>query len=362
MSIVQPEDRDRPERPVRVVLEQGGFLGRFGAKLPWILLVLALLFAYSVYNSYREYAKPQPKITEHLVSGDAMAANKVAIIRIEGAIMHDDGFPKWQIERALKDDAVKAIVLRIDSPGGTVTGSDYLYHHLRRLREGADGHEGKPIVVSMGGIAASGGYYIAMAAGPTPDTIFAERSTWTGSIGVIIPHYNVADLLKSWHVEDDSVVSGPLKAMGSPTRKLTPEMAEEEREVLQTLVDQTFDQFKEIIEEARPQAVAADGKIKPEIVTGQIFTAKQALDLGLVDKIGYVEAAIDRAMELANLQKDTTRVVRYSPPDSLFGTMLFGPNAKSGQVNLSALLDLTAPRAYYLYSWLPSVVGSRAAN
>src|SRR5689334_19783599 len=135
MSIVVNQDNPS-NKPVRIVLEQGGFLGRFGSKLPWILLFIAVITAFSLYNKYREYNTPDPQIEEKLVSGDAMAPNKVAIIRVEGTIMHDDGFPKWQIDKAMKDKAVKAVVLRVDSPGGTVTGSDYLYHHLKKLRDG----------------------------------------------------------------------------------------------------------------------------------------------------------------------------------------------------------------------------------
>ncbi len=359
MSIVVNQDGNPSNKPVRIVLEQGGFLGRFGAKLPWILFFFAVITAYSIYNKYSEYANPDPKIQEKLVSGEAMAPNKVAIIRIEGTILHDDSFPKWQIDKVAKDDSVKAIVLRVDSPGGTVTGSDFLFHHLRKLREGnaAENRAPKPLVVSMGGIAASGGYYIAMAAGPVPDTIFAERSTWTGSIGVIIPHYNVAELLQKWNIKDDSITSGELKAMGSPTRVVTPELAEKERKILQTMVDQTFGQFKEIVAEGRPK-LAADEKTMTAATTGQIFTAKQALDLGLVDKIGYLEEAIDRAMQLANLDKATTRVVKYTPPDSFLGSM-FGSTAQSASLNLTALLDLSVPRQYYLCSWLPALVANQ---
>jgi protease-4 len=360
MAIVVNQDGNPSNQPVRVVLEQGGTFRRFGGKLLWAFLIILLIGGLSAYSKYQTYANPPPRIEERLVSSvdSAAAPNKVAIIRVEGTIMHEDSFPKWQIDEVAKDPSVKAIVLRVDSPGGTVTGSDYLYHHLKRLREGTDERTGIPIVVSMGGIAASGGYYISMAAGPIENTIFAERSTWTGSIGVIIPHYNVSELLERWDIKDDSVVSGKFKAMGSPTRKLTPEMAEEEKALLQGLVNQTFEQFKEIVTEARPKLASNEETLKTA-TTGQIFTAKQALDLGLVDKIGYLEEAVDRAMELASINKSNTRVVKYSPPESLFGNALFGPTAQNGQFNLSALLDLTAPRAYYLCSWLPTVVANQ---
>jgi protease IV len=351
------------QQPVRVILEQRGWLGRWGARLPWILFFIALIFAIGTYSAYRSYMQRDPKIEEKFFSHSQDATDKVAIITIEGAIMHNDGFAKWQIDHVRRDPDVKAVVVRVDSPGGTVTGSDYLYHHLKLLREGDGTGRKLPLVVSMGGIAASGGYYLSMAAGGVPDTVFAERTTWTGSIGVIIPHYNAADLLESWKIKDDSVVSGPLKAMGSPTRKVGPELAEREREVLQTLVDQTFEQFKEVVLEGRPQ-LANNAEALKQATTGQVFSAKQALDLGLVDKLGFMEDAIDRAIELAKLNPRNVRVVKYTQPESLLGSTLFGPSASaaSGQLNLTAIAEMTTPRAYYLYTWLPSLLTNTAGN
>jgi protease-4 len=239
-----------------------------------------------------------------------------------------------------------------------VTSSDYIYHHLRKLAE----ERKLPIVVSMGGICASGGYYIAMSVGDQKDTIFAEPTTWTGSIGVIIPHYNVGDLLANWDIKDDSVTSGPLKAMGSPTRKLTPEMAQEEHRVLQELVDQSFGEFKEIVTASRPQ-LAKDADKLAAATTGQVFTAQQALELGLVDKLGFLEDAVDRAIQLANLNAKDVRVVKYTQSAGLFGDALFGPTASAGssanaalQFKLDAIAELATPRAYYMFSWLPPLV------
>src|SRR5262245_20051757 len=233
MSIVAPqapsEGSPPSDKPLRVVLQEPGSWGRWGRRLPWILLIIAVLFALSYRAAYERYfQKEGSRIEERYFSHSKTAQDKVAIITIEGPIMHSDGFAKWQIDQVRDDADVKAVVVRVDSPGGTVTGSDYLYHHLKLLRE----KKKVPLVVSMGGIAASGGYYISMSVGDTPDSIFAERTTWTGSIGVIIPHYNVGELLESWKIVDDSITSGPLKAMGSPTRKLTPPTAGEEHKVL----------------------------------------------------------------------------------------------------------------------------------
>ncbi len=346
-----PERNTSSDKPLRVVLQEQGMFGRWGKRIPWILFFIALGFALSYRGAYERYIQTNPRLEERYVSHSETAPQKVAIITIEGAIMHTDGFAKWQIEQARKDSDVKAVVVRVDSPGGTVTGSDYLYHELRKLRE--DRHI--PLVVSMGGIAASGGYYLSMAAGNIPDSIFAERTTWTGSIGVIIPHFNIADLLESWKIKDDSIASGPFKELGSPTRKLSPALAEQERKILQTLVDQTFDQFKEVVAEARPQ-LAHNKDAFAKATTGQVFTAKQALALGLIDKLGFQEDAVDRAIEMAGLDKQNVRVVKYTKPESLLGNALFGTDSQSASVSPAALLDLTTPRAYLLYTLLPALV------
>ena len=146
-------------------------------------------------------------------------------------IVDGEGFFKRQIDHARRDcekGRLKAIVVRVNSPGGTITGSDYMLHQLRELAQDT----GLPMVVSMGGIAASGGYYVSMCVGDTPDAIFAEPTTWTGSIGVLIPLYNVSELLGRWGIQDKTVSSGPLKTMGSFARPMTPE----EKKVFQKLV------------------------------------------------------------------------------------------------------------------------------
>ena len=133
---------------------------------------------------------------------------------LEGTIISGDGFIKKQIDQAKEDENVKAVVLRVNSPGGTITGSDYILHQLRELREERD----IPLIVSMGSLCASGGYYASMAVGDTPDSLFAEPTTWTGSIGVVIPHYDLGKLMNDWGIEDNSIVSHRLKTMGSLTR------------------------------------------------------------------------------------------------------------------------------------------------
>ncbi len=349
----RPPEPPYRDLPTRIVLEQRG--GRWFGRLGWLLFLLAVVAMVVMYNNYQSYFQPEAVVQEKWVSHSKSAPDKVAIITIDGVIMHNDGFAKWQIDQVRNDPNVKAVVLRIDSPGGTVTGSNYLYHLLTKLRD----ERKMKIVVSMGGICASGGYYISMAVGDTPDSIFAEPTTWTGSIGVLIPHYDLSGLLAKFDVTDDSIASNPLKLTGSPTKKEPPEIAEKQRKILQTLVDDSFKDFKEIVKAGRPKFVK-DEETLDKAATGQVYTAKQAFDLGLVDKIDYLEVAVDRAIALNNLDENNVRVVTYLKPASLFGGVLspLGEDGKSaGRLDLASLLDLTAPRAYYLCTWLPALAG-----
>lgn len=293
-------------------------------------------------------------IHEQYHSLDRHGTEKVAIIDVEGAILDGDGFVKKQIDHVRKDKDVKAVVLRVNSPGGTVTASDYLYHHLTKLKTDRE----LPLVVSMGGIAASGGYYVAMAVGDTPESIFAEPTTWTGSIGVVIPHYNVAGLMEQWKVEEDSIKSHRLKQMGTPTRAMT----EEEREIFQGLVNDSFDRFKQIVKAGRP-AFRKDEAALTKVATGQVFTTRQALASGLVDKEGFIEEAIDRAVALAGLDKEKTKVVKYKRTGGLVDLFLSSARSNSAQPSalsqLATLVELTSPRAYYLCTWLPPLASSR---
>jgi protease-4 len=279
------------------------------------------------------------------------AAAKVAIVTLSGPIMGGEGFIRAQIDQVADDEAVKAIVLRVDSPGGTVSGSDEIHHRLADLA----GKRKLPVVVSMGGIAASGGYYVAMANGGREDVIFAEPATLTGSIGVIIPHFDLSQAIKRFDIRDDSIASGPLKEMLSPTKERPPEMAERERKLLQALVDDMFVRFKEIVRAGRPKL---DAEAVDKVATGQIFTATQAKEAGLVDRIGFLEDAVARAVELAGLTAETARAVKYTKPKGLLDEIVGGGSGAASRLSLEAFAELTTPRGWYLCSWAPAVVRS----
>ncbi len=322
------------------------FVLAFLGSLMFNLMLLAVVAVTALGSEHR--------LQEKYVSHNRHAADKVAVISVEGVISDSDeslGFVKRQIDWVTEDKNVKAVVLRVDSPGGTVSASDYIYHHLCEMP--TVGKRKIPLVVSMGGMAASGGYYVSMAVGHEPKTIFAEPTTWTGSIGVLIPHFDLAGLMDKVGAKEDSVVSGPLKEMGSFTRPMTPA----ERKVFQALVDDSFARFKEIVRSGRAR-FEADHAALDKLATGQIFTAQQAKEAGLVDEIGFLEEAVDRAIELAKLDEKKVQVIRYVP-ESRFASLLLGGQGE-GRVTLDLrmLLDLSSPRAYYLCTWLPALAGS----
>ena len=338
--------------PTRVILEHASPWGRWGTRIAWTGAGISLLAAIGSAGAFAQYFQRDGRVVEKYHALSKTAPAKVAIVTLAGPIMGGDGFIRAQLDQVADDEAVKAIVLRVDSPGGTVSGSDEIHHRLGTLAR----ERNLPVVVSMGGIAASGGYYVAMANGGLDDVIFAEPATLTGSIGVIIPHFDLSKMLKRFDVRDDSVASGPLKEMLSPTKERTPELAERERRLLKDLVDDMFSRFKEIVRAGRPKLDAA---AVDKVATGQIFTAAQAKAAGLVDRIGFLEDAVDRAVELAGLTATTARAVKYSKPKGLLDEVLGGDRGPGSRASLEAFAELTTPRAWYLCSWWPAVVAAR---
>ena len=336
------------------VLVQPRSWDRWRGRLAWIITGISVVVAAIALGANAEYFQTNPQVIEQYHSmAKNKATNKIAIVEISGAIMGGEGFARHQLDQVKADESVRAIVLRIDSPGGTVSGSDELHYRLKKLAA----ERNLPIVVSMGSIAASGGYYVAMANGGQDDTIFAEPSTITGSIGVIIPHFDFSQLLKRFDVTDDSITSGPLKEMLSVTKNRSPELAKKERGIVQDLVDEMFTRFKDIVRKGRPKL---DDKTIDAVTTGQVFTANQAITFGLIDKIGFLEDAIARAVVLADLQdnQDSVRVIQYKKPQGLFDELFGGASQARSFNNLEMLVEWTTPRAWYLCSWWPVITTS----
>ncbi|HVT30790.1 MAG TPA: signal peptide peptidase SppA [Lacipirellulaceae bacterium] len=340
-----------PATAPQIIVQQRTAFGRFGR---WLLaaLVICVMIIISLYSSYHSYFSPADVPQEKYHSLSRTATNKIAIIEVSGTILSgEDSFAAKQIDRVRDDPDVVGVVLRINSPGGTITGSDYIYHHLRELVETRK----LPMVVSMGSVCASGGYYVAMSVGSERDSIYAEPTTWTGSIGVIIPHFDISGGLSKLGIKEDSIVSGPLKEMGSPTRPMT----DAERKILQALVDSGFKDFKQVVTSGRPKFKGNPAALDA-VATGQVFTAKQALSNGLIDHIGFIDDAIARVAKLAGQTPDTVRCIKYEKRPTLLSSLVGATShvPESATAQLSALLDMATPRAYYLWSWLPAAFSS----
>jgi protease-4 len=209
--------------------------------------------------------------------------DSVALIEISGVIEKSDDVVR-QLKEYEDDNSIKALVLRVDSPGGGVAAAQEIYDQLLKFKESK-----KFIVVSMGSLAASGGYYVSCAA----DTIFADPGTLTGSIGVIFSYPILQNLMDKVGVQMQVVKSGKLKDVGSFSREPTPE----EIKMLQSVIDDTYDQFINVVADGRNLEV----DYVKSIADGSVFTGRQAQEKGLVDKLGTLEDAIAKAGEMANL-------------------------------------------------------------
>lgn len=216
----------------------------------------------------------------------------VALVKIEGVINRGERVIS-ELESYRKADAVGAVVIRIDSPGGGVVAAHEIYEEIQRIKE-----EGKPVVASMGSVAASGAYYLACAA----DKIVANPGSVTGSIGVIMGFPNAEELLRKVGLKFETIKSGKYKDMGSPVR----EMTEDERELLVEVVDDVWEQFIQIVSEERN--LPTEEVI--EIADGRIITGRRARELGLVDKLGTLRDAIMLAGELAGIEGEPRLIKR----------------------------------------------------
>jgi protease-4 len=326
---------------------------RWFSWLGWIAFFMALSVILGMSVRYSEYFDDTGGVQEKFHSGSRLASDKIAVISVKGVIGRNNSFVKRQVDRVRDDNSVKAVVLRIESPGGTITGSDFIYHHLLELRKS----RAIPLVVSMGSIATSGGYYVAMAVGDEPRTIFAEPTTTTGSIGVIIPHYDLSGFLARYDIKDDSLVSHPRKQLLSMTRPLM----DGDRGVLEAYLQDAFMRFKDVVKAGRP-AYREDQAKLDALATGEIFTANQAKENGLVDELGFVEDAIRRAAELANLPADGYRAVEFKSTMSLLDIMGAAQSRTQDPGSWQALLELSAPQAYYLTTSLPVLAGLATAE
>ncbi len=247
------------------------------------------------------------------------------MVSIKGVIADSRGVVE-QLKKYRQDNRVKAIVLRIDSPGGSTAGSQEIYREVQKTASQ------KKVVASMGNVAASGGYYVALAA----NKIVANPASLTGSIGVIIQFSNFKELLNKIGVSSEAVKSGPYKDIGSPVRDMKPE----ERRLLEGVIKNVHRQFIEVVVKGRRLSREQVEKI----ADGRIFTGEQAKALGLVDELGSFEDAVDLTKKLVGLSGEVKLIYpekkRFSLWDLIFSKMIgeikesLQPNGPTAQLLL----------------------------
>jgi protease-4 len=324
-----------------IVIQTPGFWRSWSTRFLLAALSMSVLLNFSLYGVYYEYFASTEPPQERFHSGDKFASDKIAVIEVDGTIM-----PPFtervihQIEHVGKDDSVKGLLLVVDSPGGLVADSHEIYHRLKQLEE-----KKKPIFVQMKRLAASGGYYIAMGAGPQAK-IYAEPTTWTGSIGVIIPRYDASKLAEKIGLAPDPLKTGEFKDALSPFRPMT----ENERKLWENILDQSFQKFIQVIDENREPLDAEQVKA---LATGQIYTADDAKANKLVDEIGYEEDALKALKEKLGLAK--ARIVKYHTHQTLVEQLLSSMQVKQPADPIKVLMEASVPRAMYMYSWLPPI-------
>ena len=317
------------------------------------LILLALLAALS--SSGCIYVAGLGATTEKLHEETVVSSprfiepNKIAVIGVDGFIGEGGLFSqsttmddlRQRLDLAAQDGSVRAVVLRINSPGGEVTASDVMYQQLRAFRE----KTGKPVIAHILNMGASGAYYLALAA----DEIVCSPTGITGSVGVIMSGANIEGLYQKLGLKPVTIKSGDKKDIGSSTRPMT----EEERALLQDINRQLFGRFLDIVKERRPSMTEADLKT---ISDGRVVTASQALAMNMVDRIGYLEDALATAKRLADIKDADVIVYRAARHQGgVYGS------AQADEARLTELLEKglrtlagqRGPGFYYL--WMPDL-------
>lgn len=320
-----------------IVVQTGASLATvWFSRLLILLLGLSVLFNLALYSAWGQYFAALEPPQETFISGSRTASERIVRITISGTIM-PPFTERWleQIKKATDDDNVKGVLLAVDSPGGLVADSHQIYHALKKLLEK------KPIIVQMKRLAASGGYYVAMGAGPK-GKIFAEPTTWTGSIGVIMPRYEFGELADKLGIRSAPLKTGEFKDTLSPFQP----MSESEKALWMDILNQSYEQFVTVIDDNR-ETLDRDGVVK--LATGQVYTARDARKNGLIDEVGFEEDAL-KALE-TQLGGKSHRFVEYRHPLGLADLLLGQARAEESNP-LSQLLDASTPRAWFHCSGL----------
>jgi protease-4 len=305
------------------------------------LLAAAVLFPATLFQLARFGPEPigAGPWREDLIRGDG--ARKIAVVNVQGEIVSgSEGFfgsaqatsgnLVSQLEQARNDDTVSAVVLRLNTPGGSVVASDEISREVAKVRKA-----GKTVVAAMGEVAASGGYFIAAGA----NSIVANPSTITGSIGVIMVLLNLEGAAGKLGVDPIVIKAGRLKDIGSPFREMTPG----ERRIFQGLLDEAHRRFMNVVAQGRRMSIEKVG----DIADGRILSGEQAREAGLIDRLGTFDDAVTEAKRLERLRE--ARVVEYERPFSFTDFFTGVTRIRNPRDEVERSFGVTGPRLAYLY-------------
>ncbi|HTK81563.1 MAG TPA: signal peptide peptidase SppA [Bacteroidota bacterium] len=280
----------------------------------WFLIITGILLFVGFWMSVFFYLvfRNLSDRDEEVVSG---YGDKIAVVELSGIILNSEDIVR-QFKKYGDDHSIRGILFRVDSPGGGVVASQEIYEEVRKVRE-----DGKPVVVSMGALGASGGYYVSCGA----SKIVANRGTLTGSIGVISQFMRFDPLLNKVGIESNTIKSGKYKDAGSPFREMTGD----DRAYFQNLMDEVHRQFISVVEQERK--LGHDSVIS--FADGRVFTGEEARQMGLVDTIGTYEDAVAITASLAKIKGEPSIVREHKRGLSLFDRVF-------GETKVQELLDL----------------------
>ncbi len=320
--------------------------------MKWLICLISIIFTGCAVVQIPLFPSVKP-LEEQVLEGKGQA--KILLLDISGVISENKeskgiGFTKKvsmvarikeELQKAEGDSSLGGIIITINSPGGSVTASDIIYHELMQYKKQA----GVRVIACLTGTATSGAYYVASAA----DEIIAHPTSITGNIGVIAMNFNVEGLLSKLGIQEETIKSNEKKDIWSPFRPSTPE----EKDIIQTIIDSLHERFINVILVGR-QSLLSKEEIQ-RLADGRIFTAAQALDMKLIDRIGYLDNAVAEMKKSLNLKE--AKVITYNRPGTYKGTIYSGPPAISRpEINLVAINGdgLTSlSGVQFMYMWMP---------